>query len=147
VVAFVEGQITKSSVERERAIGDTEEEVQFRALVNYKFVVDGKDYVGERVAFGIGTSNRRSDARSIVDRYPVGRTVEVYYRPGHPNDAVLETRIGGFAIIALIVGAIIFLFGIVGFIAEFRGKTSAILARASNEEIGGDEGTYIEFDT
>ena len=58
-----------------------------------------------------------------------------------------ETNLGGFAIIALIVGTIILLVGIVGFIAEFRGKVSAILAQASDSEIGGDDGTTFGFDT
>jgi hypothetical protein len=143
----VEGQITESEVERERAIGDTDEEVQYKAVVKYSFTVDGRPYTGERVAFGLGTSNRPSGARRIVDRYPAGRAVEIHYSPIDPSDAVLETNVGGFAIITLIVGPIILLAGAIGFIAEFRGKVSVILAQASDKEIGGDDGTTFGFET
>ena len=143
----VEGQITKSEVERERAIGDTDEEVQYRAVVKYGFTVDGRAYTGERIAFGLGTSNRPSDARKIIDRYPAGRAVEIHYSPSDPSDAVLETNVGGFAIITLVVGPIILFAGVIGFIAEFRGKVSAILAHANDNEIGGDDGTTFGFET
>lgn len=142
-----EGRITRSEVERERSIGDAEEDVQYRAIVHYAFTVDGTEYTGERVAFGLGTSNRRSDAAGIIDRYPVGQTVQVHYSPDDPKDAVLETGVGGFAIIMLIVGPLLLLFGLIGFIAEFRGKVSSILAQASDGEIGGDDGVTVEFDT
>jgi hypothetical protein len=144
---IVEGKITDSEVERENAIGDIDEEVQFKAVVKYSFIVDGRSYTGERVAFGLGTSNRPADARKIVDRYPAGRTVEIHYNPNDPSDAVLETDVGGFAIITLIVGPIILLVGVIGFIAEFRGKVSAILAQATDKEIGGDDGTTFGFET
>ena len=142
----VEGQITKSEVKRERAIGDTDEEVQYNAVVKYSFTVDGRSYSGDRVAFGLGTSNRSSDARRIIDRYPAGQAVEIHYSPIDPSDAVLETNVGGFAIITLVVGPIILLAGVIGFIAEFRGKVSAILAQASDKEIGGDDGTTFGFE-
>ena len=143
----VEGQVTKSEVKRESAIGDTDEEVQYRAVVKYSFKVDGRSYAGERIAFGLGTSNRSSDAKKIVNRYPAGRAIEIHYNPTDPSDAVLETNITGFAIITLVVGPIILLAGDIGFIAEFRGKVSAILAQASDQEIGGDDGTTFGFET
>ena len=142
----VEGQITDSKVERERSIGDADEDAQYKAVVKYSFTLNGQEYTGERVAFGIGTSNRSADARKIVNQYPSGQTVEIHYNPIDPSEAVLETDVGGFAIIALIVGAIIFLVGLVGFIAEFRGKVSAILAQASDSEIGDDDATTIGFE-
>ena len=36
---------------------------------------------------------------------------------------------------------------VIGFIAEFGGRVSAILAQASDGEIGGDDGTTFEFET
>ena len=115
-------------------------------MVTYRFTVEGTEYTCDRVAFGIGSSNHRSDASRIVDEYPVRRTVTVHYSPDDPNDAVLEPGIGGFAIITLIAGPIILVFGVVGYLAEFRGKVSAVLAKASDEEIGGDDGMAIGFD-
>jgi hypothetical protein len=142
----IEGHIIESRVEREKSIGDSVDQQQYKAIVRYQFTVEGTEYTCDRVAFGIGTSNHRSDASRIVDEYPESRTITVHYSPEDPNDAVLEASIGGFAIITLIVGPIILVFGVVAFLAEFRGKVSAILAKASDEEIGGDDGMAFGFD-
>jgi flagellar basal body-associated protein FliL len=141
-----EGQIIESRVEREKSVGDSIDEQQYKAVVRYNFTVEGAEYTCDRVAFGVGTSNHRSDAKKIINEYPVRRTVTVHYSPEDPNDAVLDAGMGGFAIIILIVGPIILLIGVVGFIAEFRGKVSAILDKASDEQIGGDDGTAFGFD-
>jgi hypothetical protein len=141
-----EDQVIESRVERERSVGDSIDDQQYKAVVRYRFTIEGAEYISDRVAFGMGSSNHRSDAKTTVDEYPVRKKVTVHYSPLDPSDAVLEAGVGGFAIITLIVGPIILIFGIVGFIAEFRGKVSAVLANASDEDIGGDDGVTIGFD-
>ncbi|MBT6155636.1 MAG: DUF3592 domain-containing protein, partial [Planctomycetaceae bacterium] len=106
-----DGKIIESRVEREKSVGDSVDDQQYKAVVKYEFTVEGTEYTSDRVAFGIGTSNHRSDAKKIVNEYPARRTVAVHYSPDDPSDAVLEAGMGGFAIIILIVGPIILLSG------------------------------------
>jgi len=69
---------------------------QYQEHIVYDYIVNEKRYRNDRVAFkgdqkktGIGSQNRRYH-QSIVDRYPVGREIEVYYSPNDPGMSVLE---------------------------------------------------------
>ena len=58
------------------------------AIVRYRYFVGSHQYEGDRPTF-IRDGNYYW-AKSVVARYPVGRTVNVYYRPDDPSDSVLE---------------------------------------------------------
>jgi len=59
--------------------------------VRYRYVVDGKVWMGWRVSYsGYGTSRRAMQAR-IAD-YPTGQTVKVFYDPADPARSVLSNR-------------------------------------------------------
>ena len=66
----------------------------YKPGVEYRYVVNGKEWIGKRVAFGLdsGTGNRPVAAR-YVQRFPVGATVNVFYRPDQPGTSVLVTGI------------------------------------------------------
>ena len=57
------------------------------------------------------TSNMRVQ-QSIVDRYPVGRQVTVYYDPHDPGQAVLEKRVNGLYT-TIMVSAVFILIGVI----------------------------------
>ncbi len=62
-----------------------------KPVLRYQYTVDGCRYVGFRVAFsGYGVS-RQAMAR-LIEPYPAGRPVRVYYDPGNPASAVLDNR-------------------------------------------------------
>jgi len=62
--------------------------------VQYEYSVMGKTYTGKRIAFGASRGFRsRAPAEKILERYPVGATVTVYYNPNDPADAVLERQL------------------------------------------------------
>jgi hypothetical protein len=56
--------------------------------VRYRYAVDGKAYVGDRVSFRADYA--RADVESAVRRYPAGSAVSVSYSPGDPRRSVLE---------------------------------------------------------
>lgn len=80
----VEGTVLASRVD------DTHLEFM-KPVLRYQYAVDGRSYVGFRVAFsGYGIS-RQSMAR-LVQPYSLGQQVRVFYDPGNPASAVLDNR-------------------------------------------------------
>jgi len=76
-----------------------------------------RQYSADMVSFGQYGSSSRSHAEEIVNRYPTGRTVAVYYDPSDPGTAVLEPGVTwssymilgiglSFVLISLAVGGI-----------------------------------------
>ncbi len=55
----------------------------------FSYRVDGRDY-RRSFAFPEGTHPLPEFTRTYMERYPVGKTVEVYYEPGQPQNATLE---------------------------------------------------------
>lgn len=88
--------------------------ITHEAKVSYRYFVKGRGYSSNRVSFDqLGPTAGKEYPREIVDRYPEGKGVKVYYDPADPGVSVLEvgdTR-GGFLWIKL--GAFFFLLGLV----------------------------------
>ena len=66
----------------------------YGAKVMYDYTVSEKSFSGRRIAFG-SYNTSRSDAQKIVDGYPKGKIVSVYYDPNNPQACVLEAGIKG----------------------------------------------------
>jgi len=79
----------------------------------YEFTVDGVRYEGTRVAYGDYGTGNTSHARSIVDRYPEGKQVTVYYMPGDPEECLLEPGLKAQAWFIPLIGGIFFTVGAV----------------------------------
>lgn len=60
--------------------------------VVYEYEVGGRRYSSEQIRAGDRFFAMRSsgDAYDIVDRYPVGTAIAVFYDPNDPNQAALE---------------------------------------------------------
>lgn len=59
----------------------------------YRYVVNGRTYVGDRVyVFRDTNAYRPHVAREIVDSKPVGSRVPVYYDPTDPSKSCLERK-------------------------------------------------------
>lgn len=117
----VEGRITESTLweysERSgggRSSGGSMK--KFQEHIVYEYEVNGKELKNDRIAFkgdqtrrgGLG-SQSRSLHQSIVDRYPVGKTVKVHYRSDNPVFSVLEPGRSDWAVNSFAV-AMFFLF-------------------------------------
>lgn len=88
------GQVVESIVKRRRSESTTgrnqRTKTTYKATVFYDYSVDGTEYSSDKISFGDYSSSSPSHARRIVNRYPKGKTVEVYYNPAKPQVAVLE---------------------------------------------------------
>ena len=88
----------------------------YEPMVEYSYVVEGREYSSTRVSFGAEVSTQaRERAAQRAGRYPEGAKVVVHYNPKHPTVAVLETGVAFQG--ATIVIAVIF----VGLAAFFSG--------------------------
>ncbi|MEO6741275.1 MAG: DUF3592 domain-containing protein [Chthoniobacteraceae bacterium] len=69
---------------------ENEDKVEKRnfARITYRYTVGGKQYTCSRLSIGEDLGN--DDVRGKLERYPKGRTVEVFYNPEKPGKAVLE---------------------------------------------------------
>lgn len=85
----VSGQVTSSHVETD--LNNDSLTTIFGAAIRYTYTFQGQEYTGECVSCaGVSTSDW-NDAQRIVDRYPVGKSVRVFYNPAKPQESVLET--------------------------------------------------------
>ena len=104
------GTVVASSVERREHSGSKGgKSVTYEAAVLYEFPVDGATYNGNRVAYGDYGSSSASHARGIVNRYPKGSAVTVHYRPGSPEECLLEPGVKGQTLVLPGIG-LVFLF-------------------------------------
>lgn len=129
----VQGVILTSEV---REVGWSEDTSGWCPELSYEYPVAGRKYVSHNVELqDICISNLGSFARRVVERYPAGKRVEVYYDPRDPARAVLEPGVPdavilwpllviaatGLGIILVVVG-LLGLLGVVKF-PESRGPS------------------------
>lgn len=83
------GEVLESDVKSHRSSNSNSS--TYSAHVVYRYQSEGKNYESQTVWFGsdISTSDR-SLAQNTVNKYPVRKSVNVYYDPLHPEAAVLE---------------------------------------------------------
>jgi Protein of unknown function (DUF3592) len=87
-------------------------ETRYRPVINYVYRVDGHDYYGSGIA-GSGTLLHATPtaAQAVVDAYPVGRDVAVYYDPARPRTAVLARGNASGTTVPLVAGVVFSLGG------------------------------------
>ena len=118
-----QGRITSSWV---RFDPGAEEGSSYQPRVTYEFYINWKRYEGNRIAFGDNNTESSFSAQRIVDRYPVGKEVKVYYKPDNPHTCLLEPGLKAQAYYLLIVGLIFFGQGIYRFINSRRASSANI---------------------
>ena len=64
------------------------------AKISYSYNVEGKDYQGFRVGFLYDSSRNPA---GLVEKFPPGKTVEVYYEKSDPSNSVLSRGGGSIA--------------------------------------------------
>lgn len=62
----------------------------WKAHVEYRYEVDGKQYTSSRISFSDYGSSIKSSHEERAGRYPAGKEVRVFYDPKDPRKAVLE---------------------------------------------------------
>lgn len=79
----------------------------YKPEVTYTYTVDGAEYTGNLIAYGLkGSSASRGFAQYYDNKYPEGAAVPVAYDPAHPQTSVLEPGVSKKAFILVAFGAI-----------------------------------------
>jgi hypothetical protein len=105
------GKIIRADVEsfEKNDVGEnrTRQSTHFRPGIAYTYVVNGHSYTGRVLsAGGQLTSNVAAIAQRQIGTYQPGQSVQVYYDPANPANAVLEQRANGFWFVAPIAAAL-----------------------------------------
>lgn len=121
----VEGVVTSSEVEGDITASDFGS--GWWPEVSYRFSVNGKIYTANNIeVINVGNGNTDNYAKQVVERYPVGKKVQVHFNPDNPAIAVLEpgipTNVGGlnsitfiaFQVGVVVIGVISFCVGLAG---------------------------------
>lgn len=66
------------------------EVVEYSVKLEYEFEVDGVLFTGNKLGYGSTRTRSLKSAESILDRYPAGAKVTVYFNPADPSDNVLN---------------------------------------------------------
>jgi Protein of unknown function (DUF3592) len=73
--------------------------------IQFAYAVGGASYSSDqRVIGGNAGFGSREAADGVIEKYPLGRTVTVYYDPADPKDGVLEPGVSG-ALVPWLVAA------------------------------------------
>lgn len=77
------GQISKSDISHGS-------KPRFRFNIKYQYQVAGQTYESTRVGFGFKGSDKKESVDLIINRYPAGQEVTVYFDKSNPSFSVLE---------------------------------------------------------
>ncbi|MCI5141791.1 MAG: DUF3592 domain-containing protein [Candidatus Electrothrix sp. ATG1] len=82
----------------------------FSPDVAYSYVVDGNTLKNDNIRYGLATN--KSAAEKIVQQYPKGGEVEIYYNPSDPVESVLQPGYVGGLLFYPIMGVVAMLAGV-----------------------------------
>ncbi len=92
------------------------------ANIDYAYNVGGVQYSsGQLNIIGSASSRDPSYIQGLVNQYPVGESVQVYYNPATPSQAVLQPGVQSGSYALVVFGLI---FALVGLFVAFKGATS-----------------------
>jgi hypothetical protein len=102
-----DGTITDSELVDCTSIGETDS--TFKPKVEYSYALNGNEYKSKRIYFGshIMTSYNKRHCQKLVEKYPKGTKVIVYFDRANEKQSVLETGIKYQIIFGFILGLII----------------------------------------
>jgi hypothetical protein len=135
----VEGRISSSQIfgrttKRASAFsGHERTSDRYWAKVTYDFTVDGQAFRGERTSHSDLGYPLNEQAAEIVERYPEGKLVKVYYQSVNPENAVLEYGMGRAVSTPICFGVTLFLFSaVMGVVARVERKRESQSTSASS---------------
>ena len=104
----VKGEIIESYVKKDvkqKAKGKRTE-TSYTPIIKYQYDVKGKIFVNSRYTMGMIDGGRKNVKR-MVDQYPVGSNVEIFYNPDNPQKSTIikatSTLVGYIMMVPLIV--------------------------------------------
>ncbi|MFN2148626.1 MAG: DUF3592 domain-containing protein [Anaerolineales bacterium] len=116
----VTGSVLSSSIStHESTDDDGSTTTTYGVDLIYRYSVGGQEYQGTRRTFTDVATSSRKRAVKILESYPQGATVMVYYDPQKPSSCVLEPGVGWISYLFLALGFVFLLFGLAGVLGLF----------------------------
>lgn len=88
--ASVDGEVHTARVIEQEDPNPDHRGMVYKPDIRYSYVVGGVEHAGSRRQLIVVAPLSRAYAQGVVQRYPPGHRVTVYYDPDNPRDAVLE---------------------------------------------------------
>lgn len=86
----VSGKVTDSHlVKTQKTHRSGKRITAFSANIHYEYIIDGQTYSGSKNRFSERSLNGEKIKQTMLERFPIGATVPVYYNPNNPNESVL----------------------------------------------------------
>lgn len=90
----VSGVVIASELRSFQEWKDNVERTLYTPGVVYRYAVNGHEYTGDRYSLGAGTQwGKPQPVQKMLERFPAGGAVTVFYNPKAPAEAVLERRV------------------------------------------------------
>lgn len=93
--------------------------------VSYSYNVSGVEYSCDSVWRLDHESRSANEAQRVINSYPTGMAVTVYYDPSNPSHAVLDRTEQSSPIIPVMIGAALLALGVFGLVYAIRRKRKA----------------------
>jgi hypothetical protein len=92
---IAKGEVIKSEAIRTSGnqSGPGQNSTVFTPRIRFKYGIDNKEYESDKITWG-GTwgSNTGNYCEVMLQAYPVGKKIDVYYNPNNPNDCIIQLR-------------------------------------------------------
>jgi len=62
----------------------------FTPSFQYRYIVDGREYLGEKISQRIVVYRDEKSAQEFVKEFPAGQDITIFYEKGNPSNALLE---------------------------------------------------------
>lgn len=104
------GEVVSSELRSFREWKENVERTLYRPGVIYRYTVAGREYTSDRYSLGADTAWGTPEVvQKLLERFPVGGAVTVFYNPQAPAEAVLERRVRGGWLIWLLAAGLLLL--------------------------------------
>ncbi len=112
-----QGTITSSSISEQtrRDSSTRRNKTTYYPRVLYEYQVKGRHYTSHRIEFGGESGGMKWMAKRVVDKYPSGKKVTVYYKPQDPQYGILEAGFTWKSLFILLAGMAFFAAGVLCF--------------------------------
>lgn len=106
----VQGIVSHSEIQQ----STRDETIMYAAVIKYEFTVDSISYLGNRISLSSENSKTSSarEVKKVLQKYPLGERVKVFYDPELPENSVLETGADTLTYIIKYVPFVLALFGV-----------------------------------
>ncbi len=102
--AATRGDILRSDYESfEDVDSDSYASIAWRAHLNYRYTVNGREYYGTRVGIAESDACSEKSCKGQTDRYPVGSHPLVFFDPTKPERCCLDRHVSVGSVIGLVV--------------------------------------------